>query len=193
MMTKVPRAISSTQEQPFISYSLEEPASPYSTHTASAMATYSNQQWLKDGTAFARWEKAQMQCMWCKKVGNYYYNHPNTDDTQEYNWKVTTMKEPGTIICNDCHKRESPPHVQYLRDLDKKGFSVLGEQLTIVAEFAYDVYARFSPQRILENQISTLTNDEFPAGQKIGFREQIRRTDYRDMTVGGTMNYIHEW
>ena len=71
--------------------------------------------------------------MWCKKVGNYYYDHHEMDDTQAYyNWKVTALKEPGTIVCNVCLKREGPPHVEYLRKLDqleKKCFQALGEQL----------------------------------------------------------------
>ena len=123
------------------------------------MASYSNHQWLKDGTAFARWEKAQIQCSWCRKVGNYYYDHPEIDDTQAYfNWKVTMMKEPGTLICNHCLKRKCPPHVLYLSGLEKsnkKWFGILGEPLNNIAEFAYEDYARFSPQRILENQKSS--------------------------------------
>jgi len=119
------------------------------------------------------------------------------DDTQAYyNWKVTALKEPGTIICNVCHKREGPPHVEYLRKLDKlekKCFQTLGEQLSMIAEFAYGDYARFSPQRIRETQSSPLSNNEFPAGRKVDFREQIRRTDYWDMTIGETLNYINNW
>ena len=149
---------------------------PPSIHrTTPAMATVLGAQWLKDGTDFARWEKAQMQCTWCRKIGNFYYNQDCTDDTKEYyNWKVTELKEPGAIVCNACLKRKSPPHEQYLRDMektDKKWFSILGEPLTNIAEFAYEDYARFSPQRIKENQSSAFTNDEFPAGQKIGRKE----------------------
>jgi len=159
--------------------------------------TPSNDQWLKDGTAYARWEKAQTQCTWCKKVGNYYYDNHEMHDTQAYyNWKVTALKEPGTIVCNVCLKRESPPHVEYLRKLDqleKKCFQTLGEQLYTIAEFAYEDYHRFSPQRIRETQSSPLSNNEFPAGRKIDYREQTRRSDYRDMTIGETLNFLHTW
>ena len=149
----------------------------YADYTAYATAATAMQ--LNENADCTRWEKAQMQCTWCRKVGNYYYNYENLDDSQEYyNWRVTTTKEPGTIICNACYRRERPPHVDYLRELDKlekKCFSMLGELLNNIAEFAYGEYARFSPERIKENQSSKFTNDEFPVGQKVGRREKRRR------------------
>ena len=139
-------------------------------------------EWVKDGTDYARWQKAQMQCTWCKKLGNYYYHEENTDDTKDhYNWIVTTMKEPGTLICNGCYARGRPPHVEYLTKLDKtnkKCFQTIGELINNVAEFAFAAYNRFSPEAIMENQESVNTNDEFPAGPKTGRREQARRSNY---------------
>ena len=82
-----------------------------------------------------------MQCTWCKKVGSFYYNYNNVDDTQHYhNWIITGMKEPGTIICNACYRRKRPPHVEFLNKLDKldkKCFVKLGELVANVAEFAF--------------------------------------------------------
>ena len=45
----------------------------------------------------------------------------------------------------------------------------------------------------MENQESVNTNDEFPAGPKTGRREQARRSNYWDMTIGETMDYLHSW
>ena len=157
-----------------------------------------NTQWLCDGTAFARWQKAQMQCAWCMKIGNYYFNHGCTDDTQEYfNWKVTMCKEPGTIICNICYKRREPPHVErYLKLLDKTSktsFDKLGDLIINVAEFAYLEYASWGPKQVAQALTNPCKNDEFPAGRRQPVREMMRREKYPDMTLGESLDYVHNW
>jgi hypothetical protein len=144
-------------------------------------------------------ESAQVQCAWCKRIGEFYFNHEQYDDRfPPFNWKQMRSYEPSTIVCNTCYDRGCPPHVKYLRWLESKAeghrwFAGLGDQIELVAEFAYGQYAKYSPEQLAKMKADPRFNEDFPPGRKQSAMEMGRRILYGSDTIGESLNYVFNW
>ena len=139
-------------------------------------------------------DSAEIRCGWCKRRGEFIYNLEQYDERfSPRNWKQLRAYEPSTILCNECYNRGCPPHIKYLNHIGRDSFAVIGGNLEMVAEFAFQIYAKYSREQLAQMRADPTYNEDFPPSKRRSATEMGRRRLYGLETVGQSIDLIYNW